>query len=272
MNGTQLGNFLADPVTFLNPPAGKNNKGVPVVISGADGDEGATTNVAVANAPAAIRGVINYATFPMIAFPAAQLDYYLAINPDTSGLNIAKDPQNGFTYQTVKAFYLNWKPNKGYWMKLTGSPAVRFFFTARMNGCGVLIYGLPTSPTVVHANVDMNNLLAQPGFDNVQATKEYEEKKKAMYRSYYLNVAAGLSDTPIFQAASLSRVGLDDSGASSSTFDPSVYYKFDGSFAHVFGIRDSVTGNWTFYWHMTKQTLQGTSYLAGRLWPTFDHP
>jgi hypothetical protein len=270
MNSSQLDAFTLDPVAFLNPPAGRNGKGLNVTISGADGVEGATTNVAVANAPAAIVAK-SYATFPMVKFPGTIVDYYMALNTGMGVLNIAKDPTRT-TEQTVKAYYLNWKGDTGYWMKLDGGPTARFFFTARMNGCGVLIYGTPAAPTVVHANIKMANLLANPDFDNVQAVATFEEKKKAIYRNYYLNVAAGLSDTAIFQASSLSAMGLDSSGASSSTFDPSLYYKYNGSFAHCFGIRDTVSGNWSFYYHMTKQTLQGTSFLTGRLWPTLDAP
>ncbi len=176
MTGSQLADFKRDPVAFLNAPNGKGKNGLNLTVSGADGVVSATGTVAVANAPRAIKGGKNYASFDTVKFPPTVVDFYLALSAEAGVLNVAKDT-TGTTQQVVKALYLNWAKDKAYWMKLDAQGA-QYFFTARQNGCGVLIYGSRTAPTVVHANVDMNNLLASPAFDNPQATKEYEAKKK----------------------------------------------------------------------------------------------
>ena len=130
-----------------------------------------------------------------------------------------------------------------------------------LNGCGVIINGTRTNPTIVHANIDMNPLLPKPDWDDPVAVKTYETTKKRTFYQFYLNFALAAAESEIL----LGSVGT------SQLFDPELYYKYGGSMAKVFGIKDS-SDQWTFYYSMERPTASGIQYTAGQIWPELTPP
>jgi hypothetical protein len=267
MNGSQFMKFQQDPVAFLNPSK-THKKGVDLNITGADGTLLQTSTATVPNAPRPLQSSKkqDYSSFDMKKFKTETIALNLAYDASHGVLNMSKDPV-ATTKHVVQAYFLNWATDKGYWMQL-GS-AANLFVTARLNGCGVLIYGLPSSPTVVHANIKRENLLDFPeDYDpfNKASLDSFNKQRMDIFHRFYSNLAFGLTDAGIFNPTRLSPSGLDDSGAVSKLFEPSFYFAKNGSYAHLFGLKDS-SDNWSFYWHYMKNESTGVSFECGHFWP-----
>jgi len=267
MNRSQFVKFQQDPSAFLNPSKA-HKAGVDLDIVGADGTLLQTSTVTVPNAPQALPSAKkqDYSRLEAKQFKAEPVPFNLSYNAGWGKLTLTKDAVST-TKHVVQTYYLNWASDSAYWMQLGG--AANLFVTARLNGCGVLIYGTPSSPTVVHANIKRENLLDFPeDLDPLDksALNQWNQQRMDIFHRFYSNLAFGLTDAGIFRPTRLSGSGLDDSGAVSKLFEPSFYFAKGGGYAHLFGFK-AANGDWSFYWHHQSYDGSSVSFESGHFWP-----
>jgi hypothetical protein len=167
--------------------------------------------------------------------------------------NMTKD------YSAEDVYVLDWKADKIYHTKL-GNQA-KYFATARVNGCGVIIGGDRNAPTVVHANISPDSVYpenagAYAAWSTAQDKAEHQtqlstREKHDAWARYYANLAIKLRTD--------NRISSD----TISVVDPRIY-QADGSYGRIFGIRAD-NGDWTFYLNRDKGTNKA---VTQEIWPT----
>lgn len=142
-------------------------------------------------------------------------------------------------------YWLPWRRGSVYLGQLGNK--YEYFFTARMNGCGMIIGGTAAQPFVAHANLDSDRLT--DALTRVRArglsVKEENEAVAAeyalIYEQFYGNLAAKLIHDGLL------------SGARLKVLTPQEYLiEGKAGFAAVFGINTG--GAWKFYGNLAKQT------------------
>ncbi|MEE2788706.1 MAG: hypothetical protein VX589_15330 [Myxococcota bacterium] len=247
--------FLRDPVKYLNSPQYNKGNGLLINLSGPGG--ALPDNAQPINVPDPDNRYAKFRRMPVHMIRAETVSQYIKLTTGPWSLDISPNPSAGT--KTVPSYYLNWAPDKACAMRLGQS--ANAFFTAPLNGCAILINGDRASPTVVHANITIGDILpAPPSFDS-SVTGPYEKEKMALFYQYYLNLGTGLVDGGVFTGTS----------GTTQMFDPLLYYKYQGGKAKVFGLRQP--DGWTFYYSM-EQRVSPTSikYLSGQLWPKLATP
>jgi hypothetical protein len=121
-------------------------------------------------------------------------------------------------------YWLPWGPGKCYIGNLPSGK--KYFFTYKINGCGVIIGGTKAQPIVAHANMVSNRLVTTN--DNDETTRI----QTAVYESFYMGLAAQLQMTG------------ELTGSQVTVYTPREYLSGAG-FGAVFGICPA--GEWTFY-------------------------
>lgn len=135
----------------------------------------------------------------------------------------------------ANAYLLPWGPNKICWTKIQA--AHDLFLTYAMNGCGVMISGPRTTPTIVHANS-----YDHPSIDNLEGMEKANKRCEI-----YGEVVAELERQNV--------IGTDNI----ATWYPGKDYI--GAKSGVFGAR--VAGHWIFYGHSNRGSQADTKVI----WP-----
>jgi len=142
-------------------------------------------------------------------------------------------------------YWLPWAEGRVYLGQLGNK--YEYFFTPRMNGCGVIIGGTAAQPFVAHANLEsdrLNDALAR--VIGLGLGKEAEEEATAaehalIYEQFYGNLAAKLIQNGLL------------SGARLKVLTPQEYLiDAKAGFAAVFGINKG--GAWKFYGNWGRRT------------------
>jgi hypothetical protein len=175
-----------------------------------------------------------------------------AMGSTSAKCNMTKD------YSVEDVYVLDWKADKIYYTRL-GNQA-KYFATARVNGCGVIIGGDRKSPTVVHANISPDsvypeNEAAYTAWSEAKDKAEHQtqlntREKHDAWNRYYNNLAMTLRKD--------NRISND----TISVVDPRIY-QADGSYGRIFGVRAD-NGDWTFYLNRDKGTQQA---ITQEIWP-----
>jgi hypothetical protein len=178
---------------------------------------------------------------------------------------------NGFD-----AYFLPWNGLGGVVYMTLPATGPRYFFTAALSGCSIMVLGPETSPTVYHCGVDdwNNSPYVQAPF--AQANMQDDPRNPATPRTYQLwvDVVAYIANDP---QATFEQRSTIDSRHYVSDFDPANPRTTADSrvlerelqqrkpnqnasatpYGCVFGVRDN-TGKWAFYLQANASMLYGT--------------
>lgn len=135
----------------------------------------------------------------------------------------------------ANAYLLPWGPNKICWTKIQA--AYDLFLTYAMNGCGVMISGPRTTPTIVHANS-----YDHPSIDSLEGMEKANKRCEI-----YGEVVTELERQNL--------IGTDNI----ATWYPGQDYV--GAKSGVFGAK--VAGHWIFYGHSNRGSQADTKVI----WP-----
>lgn len=183
-------------------------------------------------------GAVRNETIMLVVMPSVvNGSAAVADNADYVGVTVTAAPAGG------DCLWLPWGSGKAYLTQLNSSQDL--FFTWTLNGCGILISGPRTGPTVVHANADIDRLAQAVVMNDPVGTAK---RQSEIYGHFYKHLLATL--------VSKGHMPKDNSGM----LLPETYLGADSGRGAVFGVRTG--SNWTFYWNARKRTKQ--------LWPVFE--
>jgi hypothetical protein len=154
-------------------------------------------------------------------------------------LNITKaplDPRAPPGAHEQAGAFLGWKSGKGELMDLSqASESTRFFATAPMNGCALIVGGSASGPTIMHANYDSDHLRSSTDHNH----------QVGVYTDAYARIAQ--------QAVG----GGHIPGDNLMVFDPGKYLHKDSgvSAVNVFGVKGD-DGQWKLHYSAKRQTTE----------------
>lgn len=150
----------------------------------------------------------------------------------------------------AEAHWLAWNPWRAYITHLTA--AKRFFVTANLTGCGVIVAGDETDPYVVHANCAAASVVDFPASGSVQT---YNDDLTAERNVFYGQVATELVRLNHIPSRNLQMLRPEDYGKRLS--------EGYGGVCAVFGISDGA--RWKIYYNVGRNG-QG---ITRQLFPDF---
>lgn len=257
MNVQQLADFVEDPRTLLNITC----KQAAFMVQGA-----------VSNIPTvreAAHSVKTYTVdFKRFDLASSQSLFKLAVEDDiergSSFKKVTCTVTTTNAQSVISGYYLGWKADHAYALDLNDK-GKKFFVTAPLNGCAILINGSRKCPLVVHAN--FSDQLPEPKYlDNATMEENLRIRDETRLQQW----------TEIYSAytVDLMKRYLFDRNQPVGIFDPAFYFSLRGSQGRVFGLRD--TDGWTFYYSMDCARWQGKRLIrrsfTGTLWPVREAP
>lgn len=144
MEQNQYRQFLNDPAAFLN--AGPVRR---LRINMSPVGPGFRNTVRhTANYPGAVPVFFQYSDAMVTS---VSLRYDNTGNPATSALWAQTARPAAGQFVNDRAYYLQWKTDQAY--AITLGYEAQLFFTAQLDGCGILVFETPKALTVIHHNV-----------------------------------------------------------------------------------------------------------------------
>lgn len=242
MNPTQWDEFKKDPVKFLN--AGKYGWSL-------GGANPPTAGYAPLGGGSKFEGVKDLP----IQKVKNVADYYVTVSSSPKQLeaNATANPKG----QKVKALWVPWKDGKGLYTAIQEEPTAEFIFTARLNGCAVIVGGDARWPVMAHVNAPNPPapVAVGPGVNQKQAEEQTRANQMNYYKDFYLETAKTFKERGIIKQEPVI-----------VNFSPTLYMAHGGAFGFVFGLKRE--GSWKFYYTMT---YKGAFY-SNEMWPRLTEP
>ncbi len=150
----------------------------------------------------------------------------------------------GVAGKTERAYYLHWQPDSAYAV-MVGSNA-KFFFTAELTGCGLLLYDCPAGILAVHLNMDVD-ICVKKRFESQSKYLSRDSANRFKVKNAEFSTLADRieEDYPELQGG--------------ARFLPHHYQSQGSGKAHVFGVNNDNV--WTFYYSVGD--LYGIFYRQG---------
>ncbi len=242
MNQNQYRRFLNNPVTFMN--------GGPVTrfrINMSPGGAGFANSI---KSTSQVQGGVPLSFQHSDArVTPMSLRYDDTGIPQTSALWATTTRPPAGDYVTDRAYYLQWSVDRAYAIEL-GSEA-QLFVTARIDGCGILVFETPKKLIVVHHNVQV----AAASKSRFQKMFESQEKYNIRNNNYRFDVRA-----QALQALS-EQIIADNPDIIGGTSLDARQYMATGQAASVFGVKRD--GRWRIFLNSKTGLDYRTSLMYG---------
>lgn len=181
---------------------------------------------------------------------------YMSVGVDGK-MKMMKDPTHS-SDAVLDAYYLPWGPSVAYSVQLGKDR--KFFATAKVDGCCIIVSGDRTAPTVMHINYAPDESRVVPEtqaiLDHRQAAFHYDRLSKEKHNEY-TRFYGGF-------AADLIKENIIDGFKPIGVYDPA-FYLSKGGWGTVFGVwrDDHDYKGWKFYYNINN----GNRWITSELWP-----